>query len=118
MPALSHFWIRRVMRLSPTLCFTKRINHSWLTATPGRADTRNNASFRVAFHPSHGVGARDQNNFAAQWLACTHPYRRFADTLAVACARLGADVVCYAFIAVDSHHFLLTGLPAHDQMFA
>ena len=46
------------------------------------------------------------------------PYRRFADTLADACARLGADVVCYSFIAVDSHHFLLTGLPAHDQMFA
>jgi len=53
-----------------------------------------------------------------KWLACTHPYRRFADTLAVAGARLGADVVCYSFIAVDSHHFLLTGLPAHDQMFA
>jgi len=86
--------------------------------TPGRADTRNIASFRVAFRPSHGVGTRDQNNFAAQWLACTHPYRRFADTLAVAGARLGADVVCYSFIAVDSHHFLLTGLPAHDQMFA
>jgi hypothetical protein len=32
MPALSHFWISRVMRLSPTLCFTKRISHSWLTA--------------------------------------------------------------------------------------
>ena len=86
--------------------------------TPGRADTRDNASFRVAFHPSHGVGTRDQNNFAAQWLACTHPYRRFADTLTDACARLGADVVRYSFIAVDSHHFLLTGLPAHDQMFA
>jgi hypothetical protein len=78
--------------------------------TPSRADTHNNASFHVAFHPSHGVGARDQNNFTAQWLACTHPYRRFADTLAFACARLGADVVCYSFIAVDSHshHFLLT----------
>jgi len=86
--------------------------------TPGRADTRNSASFRVAFHASHGVSARDQNNFAAQWLACTHPDRRFANTLSVACARLGADVVCYSFIAVDSHHFLLTGLPAHDQMFA
>ena len=32
--------------------------------------------------------------------------------------RLGADVVCYSFIAVDSHHVLLTGLPAHDQMFS
>ena len=86
--------------------------------TPGRADTRNNASFRVAFRPSHGVGTRDQNNFAAQWLACTLPCRRFAGPLTRVCARLGADVGCYSFIAVDSHHFLLTGLPAHDQMFA
>jgi len=28
-------------------------------------------------------------------------------------ARLGADVVRYSFIAVDSHHLLLAGLPAH-----
>jgi hypothetical protein len=28
-------------------------------------------------------------------------------------ARLGADVVRYAFIAVDLHHLLLAGLPAH-----
>ena len=60
--------------------------------TPGRADTRNNASFRVAFRPSHGVGTRDQNNFAAQWLAYALPCRRFADTLTEAYARLGADV--------------------------
>ena len=86
--------------------------------TPGRADTRDSASFRVAFRTSHGVGTRDQNNFAAQWLACTLPCRRFADTLADACARLGADVVCYSFIVVDFHHLLLAGLPAHDQMFA
>lgn len=45
----------------------------------------------------------------AQWLACTPPYRRFADNLAVACARLGADVVRYSFIAVDFHHLLLAG---------
>lgn len=57
--------------------------------TPGRADARNNASFRIVFRPSHGVDTRDQNNFAAQWLACTSPYRRFADALADACARLG-----------------------------
>ena len=40
----------------------------------------------------------------AQWLACTFPYRRFADILADACARLGADVVRYSFIVVDLHH--------------
>src|SRR5258705_14016328 len=50
---------------------------------------------------------------AAQWLARTLPYRRFADTLADACARLGADAVRYSFIAVDFHNLLLAGLPAH-----
>jgi hypothetical protein len=29
MPALSHFWIRRMMRLSPIRCSTKRVSHSW-----------------------------------------------------------------------------------------
>jgi hypothetical protein len=43
------------------------------------------------------------------------PYRRFADTLAEACARLGADVVRYTFIAKDFHHLLLAGLPAHPK---
>ena len=43
------------------------------------------------------------------------PYRRFADTLADACARLGADVVRYTFIVVDFHHLLLAGLPAHPK---
>ena len=32
MPTLSHFWIRRMMRLSPTLCSRKRTNQFWLTA--------------------------------------------------------------------------------------
>jgi hypothetical protein len=44
-------------------------------------------------------------------LACT--FRRFADILTDACARLGADVVRYSFIAVDLHHLLLAGLLAH-----
>jgi hypothetical protein len=30
-----------------------------------------------------------------------------------ACARLGVDAVRYSFIAVDLHHLLLAGLPAH-----
>jgi hypothetical protein len=42
------------------------------------------------------------------------PYRRFADTLADVCARLGADVVRYSFIVMDFHHLLLAGLPAHQ----
>ena len=82
--------------------------------TPGLAGARNDAPASVAFRGVNNVGTRVSNAFAAQWLAYTLPYRRFADTLAVAGARLGADVVCYSFIAVDSHHFLLTGLPAHD----
>jgi hypothetical protein len=51
--------------------------------------------------------------FAAQWLAYALPCRRFADALAGACARLGADVDRYSFIIVDLHHLLLAGLPAH-----
>jgi hypothetical protein len=54
--------------------------------------------------------------FAAQWLACTLTYRRFAGTLADACARLGADAVRYTFIAVDLHHLLPAGLPAHSHI--
>src|SRR5271168_3967100 len=42
------------------------------------------------------------------------PCRRFADVLADACARLGADVGRYSFIALDFHHILLAGLPAHS----
>src|ERR1700756_4014553 len=42
------------------------------------------------------------------------PYRRFAVILAEDCARIGGDVGCYSFIAVDSHHILLAGLPAHS----
>src|SRR5262249_30511003 len=55
------------------------------------------------------------NSFAAHWLAYALPCRRFADTLAGACARLGADAVRYSFIVADFHHLLLagfTGAPA------
>jgi hypothetical protein len=47
--------------------------------------------------------------FAAQWLAYALPCRRFADTLTVARARLGADVDRYSFIVVDLHHLLFAG---------
>ena len=40
---------------------------------------------------------------------------RFADILADACARLGADVGCYSFTVVDLHHLLSAGFPAHQK---
>jgi hypothetical protein len=45
----------------------------------------------------------------AQWLAYAFPYRRFDAALADYVARLGADAVCYSFIAADFHHLLLAG---------
>jgi hypothetical protein len=81
--------------------------------TPDRQSARDVAPRRVAFHSVNGVGIRD-NSFAAQWLAYALPCRRFADALADACARLGADVGRYSFIVVVLHHLLLAGLPAHS----
>jgi hypothetical protein len=81
-----------------------------------RTGARNNAPTRVAFRQRYGVGAQNDVDFAAQWLACAFPCRRFAEVLADNCARLGADVVCYSFIAVDLHHLLLAGLPAHTAL--
>jgi hypothetical protein len=59
------------------------------------------------------VGAQDLILIVAQWLACIFLYRRFADLLAEAYARLEAGVVRYTFAAVDLHHLLLAGLQAH-----
>src|SRR5271165_5641305 len=78
--------------------------------TQGRSDTRANVSDHVAFHETYGVGALRFITFAAQWLACTIPCRRFVDILADAAARLGANVDRYSFIATDSHRLLLAGL--------
>src|SRR6516162_1790114 len=81
--------------------------------TPGRPSACVGALGHIAFHYTDSVGTRNQFSIAAQWLACTFPYRRFADILTDACARLGADVGRCSFIAVDLHHLLLAGLPAH-----
>ena len=78
--------------------------------TPGLADARNDAPASVAFRGVNNVGTRVYNAFAAQWLAYALPYRRFADTLADANARLGADADRYSFTVVDLHHLLLAGL--------
>jgi hypothetical protein len=81
--------------------------------TPGCSGACVSAPDHVAFRRCDSVGARNIGTFAVQWLACTLPYRRFADILADACARLGADVVRYTFIVMDLHLLLLAGLPAH-----
>ena len=60
--------------------------------TPGRTGARDGAPVHVAFRENDHVGTRDYLAFAAQWLACVLPCRRFADTLAGANARLGAGV--------------------------
>ena len=83
------------------------------STTPGCPSACDDALGHIAFRYTDSVGTRNQFSIAAQWLACTSPCRRFADILADACARLGADVVCYSFIVVDLHHLLLAGLPAH-----
>jgi hypothetical protein len=49
--------------------------------------------------------------YASYALRC----RRFVPVLTDRNARLGADVGRYSFIAVDLHHLLLAGLPAHAQ---
>lgn len=83
--------------------------------TPGRQDARAYAPLRIAFRYLNSVGTQDSNSIVAQWLACTLPYRRFANVLTNACARLGADVDRYSFIVMDLHHLLLAGLPAHSS---
>jgi len=83
------------------------------TTTPGRPRACDCARRRVAFRYTDSVGTRYQSSFAAPWLACTYPCRRFAGTLTGACARLGADVVRYTFIAGDLHSLFLAGLLAH-----
>ena len=84
--------------------------------TPGPTGARNNAPADFAFRQVNNVGTRIDNGFAAQWLAYTLPYRRLAEVLADACARIGGDVDSYSFIAVDFHHILLAGLPAHSLL--
>ena len=83
--------------------------------TPGRPGARDNAPVHLAFRHSYGVGARKLLSFAAQWLACAIPCRRFADGLAATNAWLGADAGRYSFIASDFHRLLLAGLPAHRK---
>src|SRR4051812_523876 len=87
---------------------------SW--TTPGRAAARAIASVRVAFRTFEHVGTRVAQVFAAQWLAYVLPYRRFADTLVGANARLRAGADRYSFTVAASHLLLLAGLPGAPKV--
>jgi hypothetical protein len=77
--------------------------------TPGWTSTRDDAPVHVAFRDSDHVGTQNFQAFAAPWLAHVLPCRRFADTLASASARLGADADRYSFTVEDFHLLLFAG---------
>ena len=83
------------------------------STTPGCPSACVGALGHIAFHYTDSVGTRNSVFYRGSMAGLHVPYRRFADILADACARLGADVVRYSFIVVDLHHLLLAGLPAH-----
>src|ERR671918_762955 len=87
---------------------------SW--TTPDRAAARAIAPVRVAFRAFEHVGTQVAQVFAAQWLAYVLPYRRFADTLASANARLRAGADRYSFTVGDFHLLLLAGLPGAPKV--
>jgi len=81
--------------------------------SPGRTETRDVASARIAFRRDKSVSAR--NNYLSRlngW-----PMRPPADasprTSRSDDARLGANADRYSFIAADFHRLLLASLPAH-----
>ena len=81
--------------------------------TLGRPDTRDGAPDVLPSTMGNASASQKYVVFEAQWLAYALPCRRFTPALTDDGARLGADVVRYSFIAVDLHHLLLAGLPAH-----
>src|ERR1700751_2463438 len=86
------------------------------STTPGRPGTRDSAPVRVVFRDLKRVDTQRYTYFAAQWLACALPCRRFALILADEDARLGAEVGAYAFLVMDLPHLLPAGLSRRTQI--
>ena len=76
-------------RALPVPSDKERLHTPGSLTTPGRLGTRDIVPMCVAFRLLDSVGTRKNSSFAAQWLACALPYRRFA----IAGARLGASAV-------------------------
>jgi hypothetical protein len=83
--------------------------------TPGPAGARNDAPASFAFRGVNNVGTRVYNAFAAQWLAYTLPYRRFAVILAEDCARIGGDGLLLLHRSGLSPHTLPVSRRTHSR---
>ena len=64
--------------------YKERLHMPGSATTPGRRGACDSAPLRVAFRVSDGVGTRNIDLFAAQWLACTLPCQRFTYGLTTA----------------------------------
>ena len=87
--------------------------HARVSDHAGSGRCSQNAPTRVAFRGVNNVGTRVHNAFAARWLAIRSPTDASQSSSRTTAHGLG-DVGCYSFIAVDFHHILLAGLPAHS----
>src|ERR1700676_3142200 len=76
----------------------------------GPPAARDNAAGSVAFRSCRRRRRPERCDYAAQYLACTCRYRRFANTLTGADARLAVIVARYAFDVELSHLLLHAGL--------
>jgi hypothetical protein len=80
MPARSHFWIRRLMRLSPIRCSRKRTSHSWLTLPKERATGYHRRDF-----PDSVIVTRERHPFEGCALAVIGSIRRRGVLFVLAC---------------------------------
>src|SRR3984957_4872394 len=121
-----HHWLRLLAFPMRTSAFAN--GQTWDLPVPAQGASTHARFFDPAGSPSLAIScltmlpsafetasAPGTVDFVAQWLAYALPYRRFVDVLANGNARLGADVVRYAFIVSDFHRLLLAGLPAHFE---
>src|SRR5580658_10495481 len=119
-----HHWLRLLAFPMRTSAFAN--GQTWDLPVPAQGASTHARFFDPAGPPSLAISclavlpsayetasAPGNSDFVAQWLAYALPCRRFVDVLASGNARLGADVVRYAFIVSDFHRLLLAGLPAH-----
>ena len=89
--------------------------HARVSDHAGPSGHSRRAPVRVAFHDLKRVGTQEPTSFAAQWLAVRSPADASPSPSRVPTHGSGPRWFRYAFLAVDSHHLLLAGLPAHSD---